>query len=58
MAKVLRCKDLGVDCDFEARAATEKEVLKIAADHAKTDHQIDEITQEYIKAWRKAIRTV
>jgi len=56
MAKVLRCKDVGVDCDFVARAATEGEVLKIAAQHAKTDHGIDEVTQEYVTAWRKLIR--
>ena len=27
MAKIIRCREVGVDCDFEARGATEKEVL-------------------------------
>jgi predicted small metal-binding protein len=27
MAKIVRCRHVGVDCDFEARGATEKEVL-------------------------------
>jgi predicted small metal-binding protein len=34
MAKVLRCRDVGVDCDFIARGATTKEVLEKAKDHA------------------------
>jgi predicted small metal-binding protein len=58
MAKVLRCKDVGVGCGFEARAATEEEVLKIAAQHAKTNHGIDEVKQEYMTVWRKLIRNV
>jgi len=58
MAKVLRCRDVGVGCGFEARAATEEEVLKIAAQHAKTGHGIDEVKQEYMTVWRKVIRNV
>ena len=58
MKKLLRCKDVGVGCNFEARAGTEEEVLKIAAQHAKTVHGIDEVKQEYIRLWRKLIRNV
>jgi len=58
MVKVLRCKDVGVGCGFEARAATEEEVLKIAAQHAKTAHGIDEVKQDYTTVWRKLIRNV
>ena len=58
MVKALRCKDVGVGCGFEARAATEEEVLKIAAQDAKTDHGIDEVKQEYMTVWRKVIRNV
>jgi predicted small metal-binding protein len=50
--------DVGVGCGFEARAPTEEEVLKIAAQHAKTDHGIDKVKQEYVTAWRKLIRNV
>ena len=28
MVKILRCRDVGVDCDFEARGATEEEILQ------------------------------
>jgi predicted small metal-binding protein len=40
MAKVLRCRDLGMDCPKEVRAETEEELLKLAAEHAETDHGI------------------
>ena len=38
MAKVLRCRDLGMDCPKEMRAETEEELLKLAAEHAEKDH--------------------
>jgi len=58
MVKVLRCKHVGVGCGFEAGAATEEEVLKIAAQRAKTAHGIDEVEKEYITVWHKLIRNV
>jgi predicted small metal-binding protein len=30
MKKILKCRDVGVDCDFEASGKTEEEVLKKA----------------------------
>jgi predicted small metal-binding protein len=40
MAKVLRCRDVGLDCPKEVRAETEDELLKLAAEHAEKDHGI------------------
>jgi len=40
MAKILRCRDLGMDCPKEMRAETEDELLKVAAEHAEKDHGI------------------
>ncbi len=40
MAKVLRCRDLGLNCPKEIRAETEEELLKLAAQHAENDHGI------------------
>jgi predicted small metal-binding protein len=40
MAKVLRCRDLGMKCTHELRAETEEELLKLAAEHAEKDHGI------------------
>jgi len=56
MAKVLRCRDVGMDCDFEARAETEEEILKKAAEHAKTVHNMKEIPEEVLVKVRAAIR--
>jgi predicted small metal-binding protein len=38
MAKVLRCRDLGMDCPKEVCAETEDELMKLAAEHAEKDH--------------------
>ena len=40
--KVLRCRDAGADCDFEARAETEEELMKMAAVHGKAAHGFDD----------------
>ena len=40
MAKLLRCSDLGMNCPKEIRAATEEELLRLAAEHAEKDHGI------------------
>ncbi len=56
MAKVLRCRDIGLDCDFEIRAETEEEILKKAAEHAQTTHNMKEITEEIVEKVRAAIR--
>ena len=39
MEKLLRCRDLGVDCDFEACEKTADQVLNTAIDHARAMHR-------------------
>ena len=56
MGKMLRCKDIGVDCDFVAHGKTEDEVLKKAAEHARKNHDIKRVTKDYLKSWQKHIR--
>jgi predicted small metal-binding protein len=56
MAKIIRCREVGVDCDFEARGATEQEVLDKAAEHGRTAHGIQELSPELIAKVRAAIR--
>jgi len=58
MAKQLRCRDVGMDCDFEARGNTEEEVLKLASAHARGTHQITDMPPELAAKVRAAIRTV
>lgn len=56
--KVLACKDVGVNCDYEARGMTVDEVLKKAAEHARKDHDIKRVTKGYLDSWRKKIHNV
>ena len=55
MAKVLRCKDVGMDCKFEAHGETEEELLKKAVEHAQTVHNMKEIPKEVAEKVRAAI---
>ena len=57
MSKVLHCRDLGFDCDGVIQAQTEEEVLNQASEHARTVHNLHEITSEVIDKVRAAIRT-
>lgn len=41
----MRCRDHGFNCDFEAKAKTEEKVLKLAAEHAQSAHDL-EVTPE------------
>ena len=56
MAKVLRCREVGVDCDFEARGESEEEILQKCAEHAKSAHGMDEIPPDLAVKVRGAIR--
>ncbi|MFQ5793663.1 MAG: DUF1059 domain-containing protein [Candidatus Bipolaricaulia bacterium] len=56
MAKVLHCRDVGMDCDFVARAETEEEILKQAAEHVQTVHDMKEIPEELVEKVRAVIR--
>ena len=56
MAKVLRCSDVGFECDGVIRAETEEEVLKQAAEHAKSVHNLEEISDEVVEKVRAAIQ--
>jgi predicted small metal-binding protein len=57
MGKILKCRDIGVDCDFVARGKTEEEVLERAKEHAKKDHAVKRVTKDYLEFWRKHIKT-
>ena len=56
MAKILRCNDIGLDCDFVAKADTEEEILRQAAEHAAVTHDMKEIPEEVLAKVRAAIR--
>ena len=56
IAKVIRCRDVGIDWDFVARTETEEEILKKAAEHAATAHDMMEIPEEVLAKVRAAVR--
>ena len=53
--KTLSCKDVGVNCDYQARGRTVNEVLKKATAHAKKDHNIKKVGKDYLDSWRTKI---
>ncbi len=57
MAKELRCGDVMPGCNFVASGATEEEVLKQAAQHAKEKHDVKQLTPDLVAKVRAAIRT-
>ena len=57
MAKVLRCRDVGFDCDAVVRADTEDEILEQAAVHATRDHGLEQVTEEVVQKVLASIRS-
>ena len=56
MPKILRCSDLMPGCDYVAKGDSEQDVLQQAAEHARTVHNINEITPELANQVQSAIR--
>ena len=56
MAKVVRCRDVGFDCEGVIRADSEEEALAQAAAHAQEVHGLKEIDDEIVEAVRSAMR--
>jgi predicted small metal-binding protein len=55
MEKVLRCRDVGVDCDFVIHAKTEEEIFNKASDHAKKVHHMNKVPNELMEKARAVI---
>jgi predicted small metal-binding protein len=53
--KLLRCRELGFDCDGEIRAEDGGEILRQAAEHAQSVHHVT-ITPEMAEQARQLIR--
>jgi predicted small metal-binding protein len=58
MAKQVRCRDVGLNCDFQVRGATEEEVLQKAVVHARIVHELPDVPPELANKVRAAIRTI
>lgn len=55
MAKVLTCREVGMDCDFVARGNSEEEILAQAAVHAQKDHGFTDIPPEVLEKVKASI---
>jgi predicted small metal-binding protein len=56
MEKVIHCKDVGFDCEGVVRANSDQEVMKLAAEHAKSAHGVTELTNEMVEKVKSVIR--
>lgn len=56
MGKTLACKDVGVECDTVLTGKDEAELLRKAADHAKSCHRGVELTPAVQAKIRAAIK--
>ena len=56
MTKVVRCRDVGFDCEGVARVDSEEEALAQAAAHAWKVHGLEEINNEIVQAVRAVMR--
>ncbi len=53
----LRCRDAGVDCDFEVKGvSSENEMMLMAAIHAKLSHNIDPLPAELVQKVKAGIK--
>jgi predicted small metal-binding protein len=58
MAKSFACKDIGMDCNFRARANNEEDIYKKVGDHAKKVHNIQQMDRDLMAKIGAAIKEV
>lgn len=58
MAKLLRCKDTGTECDYEVKAETTEELIELCKKHATEFHGMNEVPESMLEKVREAIREV
>jgi len=57
MTLVVHCRDVGFDCNGVVTAETEEELLQQVAEHAKSEHDLVEVTDEVVAKVKSVIRT-
>ena len=50
------CKDLGIDCSYEAIGNTDNEVMRKFIDHAESAHNMNLLTADVIYRVQKVIK--
>jgi len=57
MKKVLPCKEIVPDCPAEVSGTSDDEVMRLAAEHARTAHGLREVDAQTAEKMRESIRT-
>jgi predicted small metal-binding protein len=50
------CRDIGIDCPFEAHAITDQELMRKFIDHAESDHKMQVLSADVILRIQNAIK--
>ena len=56
MTLVVHCRDVGFDCDGVVRSDSEEELLQQVADHAKSVHGLEEVTDEIVEKVKSVVQ--
>ena len=56
MSKTLSCREVGMDCNFVVKGDSEEQILSQAAEHARTEHNMNEIPAELLDRVKSLIR--
>ena len=55
MAKVMKCRTVGLDCDFVARGENDEQIMAQVAEHAKRDHGMQTIPNDVVQKVKASI---
>jgi predicted small metal-binding protein len=50
------CKDLGMDCSFQATGTDEREIMRQFIDHAESAHRMSVLSADVIYQVQKSIK--
>jgi len=51
-----KCKDIGMDCPYEAKAKTSAELMTMIMAHAKKEHHTKALPHDTMEKIKKAIK--
>jgi predicted small metal-binding protein len=51
-----RCRDIGMDCPYEAKAKTIAELMPMIMEHAKKEHHTKSLPHDTMEKIKKAIK--
>ena len=52
----IKCGDLGMDCSFEVKGTTERELIRQLIEHMESEHNIPVLTADVLLRIKKGIK--